>query len=414
MSTIQTLTSFATREYVPDHRFTVYGALTGLVSGALVGSLCGIAAAMIGHYLFYLVFLFPVIIGLAIGASIGKSIDFTKLRDPVTSALGAIAAAVFAALAGHVTDYSFFQNELALAPAREVEIARNINYYEENRQALNAESVLILDLIKSDPLYVKGLQVDSIMKFLDYQATAGIELTSTKAGAGGKGINLGYTGTCIYWLAEVGIMISVAVPLVWRRAKRPFCEKCEQWHSATKLGLCQGKGSVVADLFRKARQPEISAIADEKNATSFHLLRCPGCGSADSPIVQINRISVVNGTMHDHPLAYFDITDDQAAQITGWLEALNPSQSDPASPATSCQPATGHSQTSQATASRDDEVSRYMAELLARQTSRGESGTRCEQKLNTEVQKLVDEAGRAATDSSAESPRPQDVGRAIE
>jgi hypothetical protein len=407
MSSAQTLTSFATREYTSDNRFTACGALTGFVSGALVGSLCGIAAAMIGHYLFYLVFLFPVVIGLAIGAAIGKSIDFTKLRDPVASAGAAFSAVVFAALAGHVTDYSFFQNELALAPARELEIARNVDYYEENRQALDAEGVLILDLIKSDPLYLKGLQVDSITDFLDYEATMGIELTSSKAGAGGKGINLGYTGTCLYWLAEIGIMISVAIPLVWRRAKRPFCEKCDQWHRSTNLGLCQGKGSVIADLFRNARQPEITAIADEKNATSFHLLRCPGCGSANSPVLQINRISVVNGTMHDHPLAYFCINDEQAAQITSWLDGNNPSQPTPVVSVTTRQPATSPARPSQTSASGDDEVSRYMAELLARQSAKSESVSYHEQQVMSDVRKLADEAGQAASQAQAGTPSNQ-------
>ena len=406
MNAITRLNSFTSREFAASNHFTVYGAMTGFMSGAFVGSLCGIAAAMIGHYLFYLVLLFPVVIGLAIGAVIGKSIEYTKLRDPVTSAGAAFVAAVFAAIAVHVTNFSFFQSELALAPAEELEIARNISYYEENRQALNRGTADLLDLMKADPLYLKALQVESIADFLDYEATVGMELKSSKTGAGRKGVNLGYVGTCIYWLAEIGIMAYVAIPLVWRRAKRPFCEQCDQWHSATNLGMCLGKGKDVADLFRRGRQHEISTIADERNMTSFHMMRCPGCGSPGSPILQINRTSVVNGVMKEHPLAHFCLNEEQAAQVMVWLVSRNEAQAPAATPHAAVKPGStvsGANLRNQSQGQANDEVARYMADLLARQSSRRESDAHEEQKLNTGVRQLADEASRAASQSSMDS-----------
>lgn len=406
MNAIPRLNSFASREFAATSHFTVYGALTGFMSGAFVGSLCGMAASMIGHYLFYLVILFPVVIGLAIGAVIGNSIEFTKLRDPVTSAGAAFVAAVFAAIAVHVTNFSFFQSELNLAPAEELEIARNISFYEENRQALNKGTADLLDLLKADPLYLKALQVESIADFLDYEATVGMELKSSKTGAGRKGVNLGYVGTCIYWLAEIGIMAYVAIPLVWRRAKRPFCEQCDQWHSATKLGMCQGKGKNVADLFRRGRQHEISTIADERNLTSFHMMRCPGCGSPGSPILQINRISVANGVMKDHPLAHFCLNDEQAAQVTAWLESESQQNVNPASsfPETTRQPGSNPKSPSRMDSPANDEVTRYMQELLARQSARGDGATVDEQKLMNEVRELANDASMASAHSTQGEP----------
>jgi hypothetical protein len=201
----------AIKPYQPSNTVTPSG-FTWLLSAA-IGS--GVAIGSITQMIalvFYLVFLFPVLMGLGGGAAMALAVKQGKVRNPTIAAL-------FGALSGVILYGTM----------------NGVGYW-QFKQATTAQIIQELgetDAADIDPMingYLK--EKTGATGFVGYLKSSAIDGVSIGK-AGQKGINLGETGTWIYWLIELAIIDIMIAVLAYKGAKAAFCESCDQWYGAS-------------------------------------------------------------------------------------------------------------------------------------------------------------------------------------
>jgi hypothetical protein len=183
---------FPSAPYAPDGGCPVGGsfAVLGLtlLAGAVIGALAGLL-----HLVFWFPLLFPIAVGAAVGAAGLGAVVLGKVRSRVLAAFAGVLGGCVAALAIHFV------------------------------------------------LYVASGALEAGLSFISHvnlRARAGVTISSTRSsGTKDKGMNLGYAGSYIYWLIELGLMAGFAAAIPAVRAGTPFCERCDSWKTQHKLGV---------------------------------------------------------------------------------------------------------------------------------------------------------------------------------
>lgn len=109
--------------------------------------------------------------------------------------------------------------------------------------------------------------------FMHAQATEGVSI-----GKNGW-INLGFTGSWIYWILEVLGVGVIAFGGVAASLGEPFCRRCQSWKKARELGTVTGKAEEVTEL---VKQGDVDALVDLDPTPKAHDLVltahvCPTC-----------------------------------------------------------------------------------------------------------------------------------------
>jgi hypothetical protein len=255
---------FVPEEYRPDGGFSLIGLpiLLGMLCAAGVG--LGWLASFIGQW-FYLILVFPLGIGLGlilVGVFVGH---LAKMRSPGLAVLLGVVSAGVALLAMHYFNYQRFLKERPELPALLGKLPA------EAKLGKLGEAVERLKQARA---------VDSFPSYLDLEATRGVAIRLR-----GKGFNLGYVGTWIYWVLELAGVAVLATLGLRFGAAAPFCSACNEWKEDRQLGTLQGKGDEVAAGLRSG---DIEGLKKHNPApTGGGLIVtaavCPNCKSA-SPI----------------------------------------------------------------------------------------------------------------------------------
>jgi len=249
------LSGFRPVRYQPDGDFELNSAAATLLVGAVAGAACGFCASLGGYYGFYLVLLTPLVIGLGVGMSMSKSVTITKNRNPWVTAVAAVIASLVAVTAVHASNYAFFQNDLKQVPAEELEIAMVMKDYAQRGEILPLR-LQDLPADEEERQYWKWLQVESFGEYLQMEAEVGISFS--KVTMPNSGMNIGFTGTIIYWLFESLMIASVATGLVWKASSKPFCVECDQWCHEKHLGELSVNSQRVKTLLENGRIDSLS------------------------------------------------------------------------------------------------------------------------------------------------------------
>jgi hypothetical protein len=217
---------------------------------------------------FYLILLFPVGIGVAligVGRLVGRA---TKMRNTaVAVALGAISSCA-AMLSMHYFDYQRFLGE------RE-ELLKDAGPLIDNPQiAVDPEVAAGVKFLK------QSRAVDSFPSYMEFEATQGVTI-----GSRGRGHNLGYVGTWIYWVVELVIVAILTTIGLVAGAAEPFCSTCNTWKKSRQLGTLVGSDYKVVELLRSG---EIQKLNDHDPAPNggdlvLTVAACPNC-QTNSPI----------------------------------------------------------------------------------------------------------------------------------
>jgi hypothetical protein len=184
---------FPSAPYAPDGAGPVGGffALLGLtmLAGAVIGAIAGLI-----HLAFYLVLIFPILMGFALGGAALGAVVLGKVRNRLVAALAGVLGGCVCILAMHFISYLFVLN-------------------------------------KSGGSFSFG-------QYIDAAARAGVTISSSRGGGrDDKPMNLGYTGSFIYWFLELAIVAGIAAAVPAVRAGQPFCEECDSWKTQHKLGV---------------------------------------------------------------------------------------------------------------------------------------------------------------------------------
>lgn len=200
--------AFDTQPYVPDGGFSAVGLLVLLIGLGAAGIGMGVLAYYVS-LLFYLILLFPVAIGIVVGFVGMVLVKTGKIRAPWLAGIAGLLAGVLAVLTTHYMDYRSAMKEIEVQ--RNAGAAINLHFGPQEQRDIRR----------------KMMEMKSFADYLDLQATIGVTL---KRGAGkDKGINLGYVGSYIYWLVEMGIVAGIVFAMTRSPAREPFCTSSNEW-----------------------------------------------------------------------------------------------------------------------------------------------------------------------------------------
>lgn len=189
---------FETMPYRPDGGFSPAGSAFMVCAAVVSGLILGLIASVIGQW-FYLVLVFPVAIGIGMGAVCVFAIQFGKVRSPMVAGLAGFLGGCMAMFTMHYGDYQRFLGE-----------------FEQQFPGIRQRMTFV--------------------DFMDLQATQGVTIGKATAGNKDRGMNLGYTGSLIYWLVEALIVAGIAFAMARSSAAEPFCRQCRDWKEARTLG----------------------------------------------------------------------------------------------------------------------------------------------------------------------------------
>lgn len=207
-------------------------------SSALAGLAMGCVAGFISQF-FYLVLLFPIVMGGAIGALGTYAIKQGKVRSPWLALVAALVGGSCAVWGMHYMDYRAFRTAQLkdTTPEELAQIQQVARQFDTLKQNPPDDEDLrdFLDFLAKHPEVVQALKVETFSDYVDFSATQGVTITSSRGG-GGKGMNLGYAGSYIYWAVELAIIAGLAVVIMRGAATEPFCLGCHEWKTWRMLG----------------------------------------------------------------------------------------------------------------------------------------------------------------------------------
>jgi MFS family permease len=198
--------------------------VVGLVGAGILGALAGII-----HNYFWLVLVFPAILGLAIGGVVGLGAKIGKYRREEGAAAAGLLAGLLGAFLVHYVGY-------------------------------------LLAIQEAPWLGQLGF-----LGFLDLRCMAGVGIGS---------IELGYSGTIIYFVIEAVVVVICAAVLALWPVKKPFCAACNAWKEKKQLGLFKIDGPRAVEAITTGRPAAMVAPATVDDKVTVSLFRCPRCGDA--------------------------------------------------------------------------------------------------------------------------------------
>ena len=225
-------------------------------AGLILGLIVSVVAQAI-----YLVVIFPVLMGLAVGAVGAALVKYGKVRGPVAVATASMLAAAFTMLGLHIGVYVRWLHEM-----------------DKQVPGIMARGL-------TDPMI--------FARFTDRRAVEGV--TIGHGGRGGNGMNLGYVGSYVYWLAEAGFVGFIAFGLMRTAAQRPLCDLCQGWKKEHTVGcLPDGPTDVVAGTLLEGHLLTLLQHTEQSGRTGLILkaATCADCGPRSTVDVALVQVSL--------------------------------------------------------------------------------------------------------------------------
>jgi hypothetical protein len=193
---------------------------------------------------FWLVLIFPLLLGAAVGAVAGLGARLGKFRSPRQVGQLGLVAGLLAVFAMHYFDY--------------VRLGWQ----------------------------VPGLNQVTFVEYMQARARFGVKIG--KPGAANGGMNLGYTGSFIYWAVEAGLSALAAYAVSQSMVSTPFCAGCNRWKAKRALGPYRLEPQTALAAFTAGVPAGIVAPAQGNKKVSLVIHHCPDCGAATPIDVQLS------------------------------------------------------------------------------------------------------------------------------
>jgi hypothetical protein len=200
----------------------------------------------------------------------------------------------------HYFDYETFKTNQGKADAEFIAFAkRPPQAREEWYQSRN------ISADDREKIEVDVRAVTSFNGYIDWQARRGVELK--KATSGGKGLNLGYYGSYIYWIIEVLIVAGITFAMVKSATAEPYCRPCDQWKAPNVLGFFKGDApsaasAVAAGDLQALRQSDPTANVTNVRLTAASCKSATGQCEVDVKLEQLSTDS--HGNVKGDALAH--------------------------------------------------------------------------------------------------------------
>jgi hypothetical protein len=286
----KTLGIYGPKPYESDGGFSAQGLLLTTVVGVAVAVAAGVLAAFVGRF-FYAVLIFPLFIGAAVGAAQAWAVRHTKIRTPIACGAAGLIAGVVAVVTIHYVEYTDFQGAMSEAALDEEALREAIaSTPDAEEQEYLKEALELSQVFSAD-----ARKVNSFTSYLDWSARQGVEISSSRGSS--TPLNLGYTGTYIYWGVEALIVALISAAMARSRAGEPFCITCDAWKTQRELGVVPAKAKAVSEIVEAGRLtdlPALAAVPGEQTAISVY--QCPCCAKEEEVVLQVDSITYNQGS----------------------------------------------------------------------------------------------------------------------
>jgi hypothetical protein len=243
--------NFTTTPYQPDNGYTTGGLLMLLAALAAVGAVLGYITHIVAQW-FYFILVFPAFIGFAIGAVGTRMVNKGRVRNPWLGGLAGFLAGIFAMTAMHYFDYEKFRSQMSGAPPALREMAKLPPEQLPQDRPPDISPEQWTHIFEILPL----LRVHSFVQFMDFQAQQGVTISGRSGSKGG--INLGHTGSYIYWIIEMLIVGAITFAMVHEATAQPYCRRCDRWKTSKVLGFFSGEPESIKSAVNRG---DLSALA---------------------------------------------------------------------------------------------------------------------------------------------------------
>jgi hypothetical protein len=264
------------KPYQPSNKVTSTGLkwllLSSVIGGVAIGGLTHLISLLV-----YLILVFPWGMGFAGSTVMVAAIRQGKVRNPAIATLFGILTGLLMYGSLHGAGYWQFKQSASEQITKELEAA-------SGNQSNN-----IIDTFLQEKTGSKGF-----VGYLKHNAQQGVSIGSLQ---GTEIINLGETGTWIYWLIELAIIDIMIAAIAYSTAKSPFCENGDQWYKDPEhIGIVNPQYSEnFLNLLQNDRFGEAGKLLDPLQGIhpanlEVYLQRCPCCKFSD-PILSVSSIS---------------------------------------------------------------------------------------------------------------------------
>jgi DNA-directed RNA polymerase subunit RPC12/RpoP len=279
--TLADLPQFEVRPYEPVSGYSAGGVAIMAGCVLLAAPLLGWLASVIGQF-FYLVFIFPVLIGMALGGVGVGGARLGKVHSPLAGGLVGLLGGVVAMLCVHYFDYLRFVQELQADPLKLAifDIGERLKEQAANPPVRPAKAPF-------DPqAALERLDRFTWWDYMDRQASSGVTIGRRR----GHGFNIGYVGSFIYWLVEIGVVAGVVFAMTRKAAAAPFCVACNAWKQERRLGdvRMEPHGATAALKYGELARLAASARWNSAPLDLFAYV-CPGCGTEGEVEVKLRQ-----------------------------------------------------------------------------------------------------------------------------
>jgi hypothetical protein len=280
---------YGPRPYESDGGFSAQGLFLTTVVGVAVAVAAGVLAAFIGRF-FYAVLIFPLFIGAAVGAAQAWAVRHTKIRTPIACGAAGLIAGVVAVVTIHYVEYTDFRGAMNEAALDEEALRQAIASTPEAEEREYLQEALELSQIFS----AEAREVNSFTNYLDWSARQGVEISSSRGSS--TPLNLGYTGSYIYWGVEALIVALISAAMARSRASEPFCVACDAWKTNRELGVVTAKAKAVSEIVEAGRLADLAALpAATGEQTAISVFECPCCAQPEDVVLQVDSITYNQG-----------------------------------------------------------------------------------------------------------------------
>jgi hypothetical protein len=288
--TANTLGIYGPKPYESDGGFSALGLFLTTGVGVAVAVATGVAAAFIGRF-FYAVLIFPLFIGAAVGAAQAWAVRHTKIRTPIACGAAGLIAGAVAVITIHYVEYVDFQGAMSEAARDEESLRQAIASTPEVEEREYLQEALELSQVFS----AEAREVNSFTSYLDWSARQGVEISSSRGSS--TPLNLGHTGSYVYWGVEALIVALISAAMARSRASEPFCVTCDAWKTQRELGVVSAKAKAVAEIVEAGRLADLPALpATSGEQTAISVYECPGCAPEEHTVLDVESITYNQGS----------------------------------------------------------------------------------------------------------------------
>ncbi|GEM_PF-4572705 len=268
-----------------DGAFTNKGLINLTLSLLLASIALGFAANWVSQF-FYLIVLFPLGMGFVLLLVGNWMVHQYKIRNRQICTVTGLLGALLMFVSMHYFEFRNFSKEMHANPNWEnVEPLAEMTLEEVNADSAPEDRVTAEEF---EDLKRVVAASNSFMGYLHFAAHIGVEI-----GRSSSEINLGYVGTWIYWLLEMGLTAAFVAFTLRSEADKPFCTHTESWMDQSNvIAQVQGDPNAILGILESGSLEAAPSILSQGESSKVTQIELHQSTDPDSPnqVIEVSEL----------------------------------------------------------------------------------------------------------------------------